>query len=315
MPSIRKTCFCVYCDRKHRGLFYSLPGEESSYFCDAGRSHARRELSLSDPMTPCFVEAISKQHRVDATGHLICALDYRGDVRALISMSSLCGFSSAWRQHAIFFTGFGLQLYWIWPMMSFYTAVCGFSPMAVTRGDLMAIAASLSRRYNRRRCRVVRGALLAGSGPGLFALKNPSERRSGLFRFRALAREIDVWKDLSCQCRGLLRRGHVLPLEPIVSVLRGGATLAFGHAGYGFYRLVRSLFIVSGARHADTPEDWYAWRTMSTHLRKVTEAKGLWEFQNAMLWRDSLRVRLRLLHDSLSDLTCFICSLWPERVL
>lgn len=264
-------------------------------------------------MSPCFVQVTYNLTTIDKTSYSIVALDLRPDCRAIVSMGTLCSLSLSWKAHSIFLIGYGLQLYWQYPMQTFFERISSHRPRDVGKMHLLDICVELEKIYARKRCRAQHGVLCLGPGPGLSALKNPTERRSGLVRFRKLSREVDLWKITADKLWALLRRGRRVPLKLIIDELMKADLKSYGDPGYGLYRSVRAIHIVTGSKHADTIEDWYVWRAMSTHLKRVTKAKGLWEYSNAILWRDALRRHFRRPHYSLSDLTCFICLLWPEK--
>ena len=68
MPGYERHKYCAHCKQKHRGLFFSSPGEAQCFFCcDAGRSYTKREIASEDPMSPCFVQVTYNLTTIDQT--------------------------------------------------------------------------------------------------------------------------------------------------------------------------------------------------------------------------------------------------------
>ena len=83
-------------------------------------------------MTPCFVQAARRSGTVYATEHGIASQDARPDARAIVSVGSLCELSVQWNASSVFFIGYALQLYWVYPMMTLWESLRTADPADVT---------------------------------------------------------------------------------------------------------------------------------------------------------------------------------------
>jgi len=71
-------------------------------------------------------------------------------------------------------------------------------------------------------------------------------------------------------------------------------------------RAIRALAAATEKTLADTADCWSIWRNMSLHVRDAVKSIGLWEYEDAVLFRDAMAETLKEAY-SFSDMICFIC--------
>ena len=70
--------------------------------------------------------------------------------------------------------------------------------------------------------------------------------------------------------------------------------------------MIRALVTSTGNTCADTPDCWSIWRQRSNKIRVVVLASGLWDFEDAMRFRDAMAKTLTEVY-TFADLMCFMC--------
>ena len=70
--------------------------------------------------------------------------------------------------------------------------------------------------------------------------------------------------------------------------------------------MIRALASSTGKTFADTPDCWIIWRKMSNKIRTAVLASGLWEFEDAVRFRDAMAKTLNEAY-TFADLLCFMC--------
>ena len=155
-------------------------------------------------------------------------------------------------------------------------------------------------------CESQEGFLHAGN-IGLSVLKNPSERRSGVSRFIRLSKEIDVWRNCAEHLAAHFDTTFKIVLRPVFKILSDAKLRTYDHKPiYKNIRVIRALVTSTGNTFADTPDCWSIWRQMSKHIRVVVLASGLWDFKDAVRFRDAMAKTLNEAY-TFADLMCFMC--------
>ena len=142
---------------------------------------------------------------------------------------------------------------------------------------------------------------------GLSVLKNPSERRSGVTRFIRLSKEIDVWRNCAEHLAAHFDTTFKIVLRSVLKILSDSKLRTYDHKPlYKNIRVIRALVTSIGKTFADTPDCWSIWRHMSKNIRVVVFASGLWDFEDAVRFRDAMAKTLNEAY-TLADLLCFMC--------
>ena len=68
--------------------------------------------------------------------------------------------------------------------------------------------------------------------------------------------------------------------------------------------MIRALVTSTGNTSADTPDCWSIWRQMSKKIRAAVLASGLWDFEDAVRFRDAMAKTLNETY-TFADL-CFV---------
>ena len=151
------------------------------------------------------------------------------------------------------------------------------------------------------------GRVLHAGNIGLSVLKHPSERRSGVSRFIRLSKEIDVWRNCAEHLAAHFDTTFKIVLRPVLKILSDAKLRTYDHKPiYKNIRVIRALVTSTGNTFADTPDCWSIWRQMSKKIRVVVFASGLWDFKDAVRFRDAMAKTLNEAY-TFADLMCFMC--------
>ena len=141
----------------------------------------------------------------------------------------------------------------------------------------------------------------------LSVLKNPSERRSGVSRFIKLSKEIDVWRNCAEHLAAHFDTTFKLVLRPVLKILRDAKLRTYDHKPiYKHIQTIRALVTSTRNTFADTPDCWSIWCKMSKNHRSAMLASGLWDFEDAVRFRDAMAKTLNEAY-TFADLMCFMC--------
>ena len=148
------------------------------------------------------------------------------------------------------------------------------------------------------------------NGRGISALKNPSERRSGLVRCKLLVQECERWWGLSKSLADILRQTGPTSIAKLLQTLAAANMNAWtGDPTYANIRMTRALVFMMDGVFADSADEWKALFKMSKAVKDKVVAMGFEEYETAMEHRDAMRRFLNSPAYSLADLVCYTCLL------
>ena len=229
----------------------------------------------------------------DRTGCQIVHLSRRPDVQALRTVNALCRVSDGWRKlgDVFVFLMFMLQLYWTWPMTCLWTLLSGLHPNDVTESLLRDKLKRVLALY--KGLKVLNGSLVKSKWSGLSPLKSPSERRSGVRRYLKLSKEVLAWRNCAKHLAYYFQRSSKIELRRALEILGNGKLRTFDHKPtYTNVRAIRALVAATENPLADTA-DWSIWRSMSRHVRDAIKSSGLWDYEDAVKFRDAMVATLK----------------------
>ena len=208
----------------------------------------------------------------------------------------------------VFLSAFAWQLYWSWPMLSLFKHLEGMSDGALSAANMRRFLGLLKAEFKTEKLRL--GHLVEGP-PGEHPMSNPSERRPGEERFEKLVADWANWWDCSRELAALLDTEGKVELSDLLSKLAQAGLSAYSGARtqYASVRFVRMLVHVSGARFADSPEDWRILRNMTAHVRTAVKHYGLERHADAKAMRDAMQRSVAKVPRgySFSDLIIYLC--------
>ena len=197
-----------------------------------------------------------------------------------------------------------LQLYWQWPMITLWTLLSATRPIDLTHEMLQEKLKIVRAMY--KHVKVRKGFSHAGN-IGLSVLKNPSERRSGVTRSIRLSKEIDVWRNCAEHLVAHFDTTFKIVLRLVLNILRDARLRTYDHTPiYKNIQVIRALVTSTGNTFADTPDCWSIWRQLSKTIRAAALASGLWDFKDAVRFRDAMAKTLNEAY-TFADLMCFMC--------
>ena len=80
-----------------------------------------------------------------------------------------------------------------------------------------------------------------------------------------------------------------------------------GQRCYKNVRLIRALCLLMNKPMKDTVASWVILRSMSSSESEKLKSYGVYSYERAIQFRDSLRSRLNGPRYTLNDLVCFVC--------
>ena len=151
---------------------------------------------------------------------------------------------------------------------------------------------------------LVRSTSSGGSSP----LTNPSERASGVVRFRKLMGQPDRWYKACKVLSRVLEDGGPAMLSRMLGALRQNSTIGYpGRPDYGHIRICRLFMYAVSYNEMACDKDWKVYRNCSGHVREEYKRLGIRTYDQAITLRNFMRTLLGMPKYSLSDLTAFIC--------
>ena len=213
--------------------------------------------------------------------------------------------SSQWVQHSVFLIGYALQLYWPQSIGIFIHEILQYPYRSVNRSVLLRVLSVVEGRL----CglRVSNGVLCLGP-QGADPMRNPSERRSGVVRYRLLAHEVDRWASVAHQLQFYIEH-MVCTIPTLLLLIRDGHLRSYkGLGDYANVRLVRCLISSARAATADSKECWRCLSRMSPHVHAIVRRNAL-DYETAVDVRDRLRVLLSTEDYTFMDVVCFLCMI------
>lgn len=224
----------------------------------------------------------------------------------------------------IFLLAFALQLYWAYPMVSFfhYLQAAVSDPWSLTPELMTSILTKLQEEYRKEKIRD--GVLVAGP-PGQHPCSNPSERRPGWVKFKTLIKDWAAWRKCSNKLAILLSEdGGTVGLGQLLSELENANLESYtgNKMHYASVRFMRSLMHTSHTKFADSEGDWDIFRSMTKHVKEQIHAFGIDRYRDAIAMRNSMRQACRtagrgyshrLIGYSLSDLVIFVCLIKNKK--
>ena len=160
----------------------------------------------------------------------------------------------------------------------------------------------------------VQGGVLQNSRTGRSPLSNPSERVSGVVRYRKLARQCDKWYAACVALAGELSLGGPWMLQRLLRVLKHHPTRAYpGRADYGHIRICRLMMFAVGVDDIDSECDWSVYRRCSKHVKASFKLYKVITHEDALCAVDFMRRILDTPEYNFSDLTAYVCLIGPLR--
>ena len=299
--------FCNFHGKRHSSAQWHYgSGTDPFIWCQQCYKSSRRADTDNIGLWHPTRDAWKHLADVGVTGFQIVLLRNRPDIQALCSVSALCRARGSWNKlaHIIFILVFMLQLYWQWPMITLWTLLSATRPTDLTHEMLQEKLKIVRAMY--KHVKVRKGVLHAGN-IGLSVLKNPSEGRSGVSRFIRLSKEIDVWRNCAEHLAAHFETTFKLVLRPVLEILNDAKLRTYDHKPiYKNIRVIRALVTSTGNTCTDTPDCWSRWRQMSKKIRAAVLASGLWDFKDAVRFRDAMAKTLNEAY-TFADLLCFMC--------
>ena len=254
---------------------------------------------------PLWLVLHEQVHSLDATGRPISVLRQRADIAGMIQVESILRTHSLWSDLSsrIWAMGLIFQAYWPESMLLLLVPFTSRAPDSVTPNRLRLWWRRAARILSG--CRYVQGVLVAGS-VGLDPMRNPSERRSGSVRYRALVADLRLWQQVSIQIAAALGpSGSIVSVRSVLSAMRcDGFRVYSDRICYGNVRLVRAIVVACGYSISDSEDDWAVLKSMSSSMVETCRRWGL-HHAAAIALRDAMRASFPSY--SLLDLTCFLC--------
>lgn len=265
---------------------------------------------LPGPVHPGHIVLHRYRNAVDVTGRRIVALRYRVDTVAFQTGYLLM---SSWSMpQRLFLLGIIGQLYWTWPIISALTLAAQrpFDEVCVS-SVLLDILRFVKGFYGAWK---VQGGVLQDSRTGRSPLSNPSERVSGVVRYRKLARQCDKWYEACVALAGELSRGGPGMLQRLLRVLKHYPTRAYpGRADYGHIRICRLIMFAVGVDDTDSECDWSVYRCCSKHVKASFKLYRIITHDDALCAVDFMRRILDTPEYNFSDLTAYVCLIGSLR--
>ena len=121
-----------------------------------------------------------------------------------------------------------------------------------------------------------------------------------------LSKEIDVWRNCAEHIAAHFGTTFKIVLRPVLKILRDAKLRTYDHTPiYKNIRVIRVWVTSTGNTFADTPYCWQIWRHMSKTIRAAVLASGLWDFEDAVRFRDAMVKTLNAAY-TFADLMCFM---------
>ena len=186
VPRRERHC-CVGCEDTHLAkVWHVIAGV---HMCHTAYMQFHR-MDIGKPH-PAHLVLHRYRGALDVTGRRIVALDFRVDTRAFQEAYGLLSGLGWSISQCLWFLGIVGQLYWSWPIISAVTLLGRRRFSDVCRPTTMLeILHSITSMYGGMR---VKAGVLVQSNQGRSPLGNPSERVSGVVRFRKLACQAGKW--------------------------------------------------------------------------------------------------------------------------
>ena len=305
----RKRAKCLSCGATTASLWYCL--NATFYFCTScvhGQYRTQKCYGGVYPMIPTWPIFMDNTESVDNTGSAISIVANRPDAMALAAYAHM---SSKWAlSDSVFLFAFCLAFYWSWPI-HFFATIC----LAAKPGKLTPIFLRSALSRTRKHCQSIKVKSGNYFHKGLSAIKNPSERTSGVKRYLQLISDGRKWHYTAIALADFLfkaKKGRKpVELQPMLNILGACGMRAYtGKVNYGNLRMLRLLVHSYGLKLADSERDYWLLYRCSAHVKKTYNRVGIGEFYAvAIHFRNALRVKLKDPAYSLSDLTCYVCLL------
>ena len=295
--------YCIWCEEEHPSHHWYFPYHPEARWCSA---IYQRLLRIGQRMQhPLWLVLRGQTASLDATGRPISVLRQRADIAGVMQVESILRTHSLWSDlsNRIWAIGLIFQAYWPESMLLLLVPFTSRAPHAVTAGRLRLWWRRAARTLSG--CRYVQGVLVAGSA-GLDPMRNPSERRAGLVRYRALVANLQLWQRVSVQIAGALGpSGSIVSVRAVLSAMRcDGFRVYTDRICYGNVRLVRAIIVACGYSISDSEDDWAVLGSMSSSMVEKCRRWGL-SHGAAIALRDAMRASYPAY--SFLDLTCFLC--------
>ena len=293
--------YCVACERIHASSRWHKAS--GARICHRSFMRWGRD-SLPGPVHPGHIVLHRYRNAVDVTGRRIVALRYRVDTVAFQTGYMLM---SSWSMaQRLFLMGIIGQLYWTWPIISALTLAAQrpFDEVCVPSA-LLEILRYVKGLYGAFK---VQGGVLQVSRTGRSPLSNPSERVSGVVRYRKLARQCEKWYEVCVALAGELSRGGPGMLQRLLRVLKQHPTRAYpGRSDYGHIRICRLMMYAVGVDDTDSATDWLVYRCCSKRVKGAFQLYRIHTHDDALRAVDFMRRILDTPEYNFSDLTAYVC--------
>ena len=307
--------YCVDCGQRHYDKYWYNMGSTFTVCRDA---YLRISYAIPDnmPRSWAMYQFVQNARHRDNTGCLCHSLIERLDLQALRQMFSILSQSQRRRYRslhfAIFAAGFAICLYFAAPISTFINFFEIQTQYNLAHHATIAKAALALCQKMYAKLFVVNGVLhqQKKNGRGISALKNPSERRSGLVRCQQLVQECDKWWEASKSLAGILRERGPISIAKLLQTLADANMQAWtGDPTYANVRMARALVFMVEKTFADSGEDWEVLFKMSKAVKDKVLGMGLEDYDTALEHVAAMRRFLELPSYSLEDLVCYICLL------
>ena len=297
--------YCVACEKRHSATRWHF--DTGIAMCHKTYVSWTRS-NLPGKPHPGHVVLNRYSKSLDSTNRRIVALKYRIDAMTFRDGYVLLGRLKGWTlAQRLWLLGIVGQLYWSWPMFTALSLI-GKKPFSeVYQPSYMNhILTTILAMYGGLKIR--QGVLVRSNASLCSPLTNPSERASGVVRYRKLMGQPARWY---CACKALarlLKGGGEALLPRMVEVLRQNSTNGYpGRPDYGHIRICRLFLYAMSYNEVDCEEEWKVYRKCSRCVKKEYERLGIKTYAQALTTRNFMRQLLGMPRYSLSDLTVYIC--------
>ena len=211
----------------------------------------------------------------------------------------MCLSKKEWKkgQHCIFALMFGMQLYFSETIAYWAASFLAINPNLHTEATVWKCMKLVSETWRG----IKRQADGCYANQGISMTKNPSERRDGSVRYKALSSRVAGVRMMST---------HMAMLHSPVHVKEALACLVDSEeyddkVSYKNMRLIRLIGTAMQWVWADTEQCWHAWRSMSSSVAEKCKGMYIWDYEEALTIRDEMRKHCS--EYSFPDLICYVC--------
>ena len=140
--------------------------------------------------------------------------------------------------------------------------------------------------------------------------KNPSERRNGIDRFRALLADFAGVRRLSAELAEYMTSKRKVSIHAILQIFEASTCKVFdGAVNYKNVRAARIFASLAQKELCDSAEDWTALSGMSKHVSAALKRKGVSVYETAKKFSQALGEELDYDKYNLNDFVIYTCLL------